>query len=541
MTRPAPPRPLTLHLSGPLRVLDGDGAAIDGIGQRGRALLAFLACQEGQRAERSAAADLLWSDRAEAQARASLRQELSALRRALPPDVLGADRYAVWLEPGGSEVRRTRGAPFLQGFDLASEGFEDWLRAARQRGDAAPAAPRAVRERPALAVMPFAELGVPAEDMFADGVVEEITGALGRVHDFHVVARQSAWALRGEAIDAPEAARRLGVEYVVEGSVRRAGDRVRIEVRLVRGGDGRTVWSERFDDRLDDLLDLQDRIAARVAGHLSPGLRAAEIRRAGRCTGDPSAYERMLTGLPHFWIHDPEENRRALAAFDAALAVDPAYAPALAMKAWAHAQACCYVWTDDVEGARAASTRAAAAAFAGAQDRPQALTALSAAAAMARSDFAASEALAQRALEIDPNTAWGWLRLGWAGVYLGRPEEALAQFDRAEALSPLDPFRFNMEFGRGCALRAMRRLDEAVDAIERGLRAAPAARWANRMLFGALWLAGREEEAIAAGRRWLAAHPGLSRETLRNGMVQWSHDPAYADLLHRFDELIPPG
>ena len=529
---------LTLHLTGPLRVTGADGAVVEGLGQRARALLAYLACQDGCRAERAALADLLWSDRPEAQARGSLRQELSALRRALPAGVLAADRFAVWLEPGAVEARRDPGAPLLQGFDLASERFEDWMRAERMRAEAPAAAPSR-GERPSLAVLPFDEIGAPASDMFADGVVEEITGALGRVHDFHVVARQSAFALRGETLSPSEAAARLGADYLVEGSVRRSGERVRIAVRLVGGGDGRALWSERFDDRLDDLLDLQDRVAARVAGQLSPNLRAAEIRRAGACAGRRSAYERVLTGLPHFWVHDADANRRALAAFDSALAVEPDYGPALAFKAWALAQAACYIWTADVAGARRAASAAAEAAFPHAEDRPQTLVALSAAAALARNDFAGSEALALRALEIDPSNAWGWMRLGWAATYLGRPEEALDHLDRAEALSPLDPFLFNIEFGRGCALRTMRRLDEAVAAIERGLRAAPAARWAYRMLFGALWLADRHDEAIDAGRRWLAAHPGMSRDALMGGMVRWTHDPAYTDVLLRFDELIP--
>ncbi|MEM7642375.1 MAG: tetratricopeptide repeat protein [Pseudomonadota bacterium] len=531
--------PLTLHLTGPLRILDAAGHDLVGAGQRGRALLAFLACQTGLRAERAALADLLWSDRPESQARASLRQELSALRRALPDGVLSADRFAVWLESGAVEISRAAGDSFLQGFDLPSEGFEQWLRLERRRTE--PALPQTTgREQPSLAILPFAEMGASAEDMFADGIVEEVTGALSRVHDFHVIARQSTWALRDMALTPPDIASRLGADYLVEGSVRRAGDRVRISVHLIRGRDAHTIWSERFDDRLDDLFDLQDRIAARVAGHLSPNLRTAEILRAGRRPPDDrTAYERTLTGLPHFWVHDADANRLAIRHFDAALAIDPDYALARAMKAWGHAQECCYLWTLDVERARRDAGAAASAAFEGARDHPRALTALSAAAALARSDFAAAEDLARRALQIDPNNAWAWLRLGWTTTFLGRAPEALDHFDRAEALSPLDPFRFNMDFGRGCALRTMRRLDEAIASIERGLRAAPTARWANRMLFGTLWLAGRQEEAIAAGWRWLAAHPGLSRDVLMDGMVTWHHDPDYSDLLHRFDELIP--
>lgn len=537
---------VAITLDGPLRVDLPDGPAPGGLGRRARAMLAFLATRPDLRAERTTLAALLWSDRPEAQARASLRQELSAMRRHLPDGTVGADRFAVWLEAARVEVRRDGTGPFLEGFDLASEGFEDWLRAERQHPAAAAPAPappvaRCRRDAPTLAVLPFDEIGTPGGDMFADGVVEEITGALSRVGEFHVIARQSSYALRGAGLSIPEAAARLGADYLLEGIVQRGGDRVRISVRLVRDHDAHAVWSERLDDRLDDLFALQDRIAAQVAGHLSPTLRAAEIARAGRRRPEArTAHELVLTGIPHFWVHDGAANRRAIRAFDAAVAADPGNAHALAMKAWAHAQDCCYLWTLDVDGARRDAIAAAEAAFPLARDHPPTLTALSAATALARSDFESAEDLARRALAIDPNNAWAWLRMGWTATYLGRPAAALEHFDRAETLSPLDPFRFNMDFGRGCALRTLRRLDEAVDAIERGMRAAPAAHWANRMLFGTLWLAGREAEAIAAGRRWLDAHPGLSRGILMDGMVAWRHDPQYSDLLRRFDELIPP-
>jgi len=148
------------------------------------------------------------------------------------------------------------------------------------------------KERPSLAVLPFDELGAPDTDMFADGVVEEITSALSRVHEFHVVARQSAYALADRGVDALKAAARLGTDYLVEGSLRRAGDRVRISVQLIDGKSANTLWAHRFDDRLDDLFDLQDRIAAQVAGQISPNLRTAEIARAS---------DRPPTGRPMSW------------------------------------------------------------------------------------------------------------------------------------------------------------------------------------------------------------------------------------------------
>ncbi|QXT41162.1 hypothetical protein [Gymnodinialimonas ceratoperidinii] len=529
---------LVLHLTGPFRAESG-GDVLNGLSRRAQGLLAYLSCQPGMRAERGALADLLWSDRGEAQARASLRQELSVLRKTLG-DVIAANRHRVWLDPDAVACADGPG-DFLQGFDLPSEAFEDWLRAMRQRKIPTLGRPEkaAKGKRPSLAVLRFQEIGTSAPDMFADGIVEEITGALSRCRDFDVIARQSVFMLQMTPTALPDIARQLGVQYLLEGSVQRAGDRVRISVQLVNGEDGHTRWAERFDDRLDDLFELQDRIATHVAGQLSPNLRAAEILRARRQPPEVrSAYDLVLTALPHFWIHDPDENRRALALLDQATGRDPDAAHALAMKSWCHAQECCYLWSLTPERARAASRAAFERALPLAQDHSATITALSATAALGLRDFATSEDLARRALDLDPNNAWGWLRLGWVVVYRGRQEEALGHFDRAEDLSPLDPFLFNIDFGRSAAKRAIGRLDEALAHIEKGMRAAPKAHWAYRMLFGTLWLMGERDRAIEAGHKWLATHPGLSTEILLDGLPSWKHDPDYLDVLRNFKTLL---
>ncbi len=535
-----------LHLSGPFRLTGPEGRARAGLSRRGQGMLSYLACQPGYRAERGALADLLWSDRSEEQARASLRQELSVLRGMLPGGALQANRQSVWLDPDHFSFVRD-GGPFLQGFDLPSEGFEEWLRGERAAAvyedrQTAGGTKSLPGERPSLAVMPFDEFGAGAgSDMLAVGIVEEITAALSRMQAFHVIARQSAFALQGQTLSAERAADILGTDYLIEGSVRRSGDRIRISVQIVRGRDGHTLWAQRFDDRLDDLFDMQDRIAAHMAGQLAPNLRAVEIARASRRPpGNRSAYELALTALPHFWVHDAGENERAIALLDAALSKAPDYGLALALRAWCHAHGCCYLWTTEPEWARQAARSDFEAALPRVADQAPALTGLSATAALALNDFRLADELARRALQIDGNNAWGWLRLGWASCYLGHPEEALGHFDRAEALSPLDPFHFNIEFGRSACLRTLKDYDGAIALIEKGLREAPRAVWAYRMLFGTLWLKGDRDAAIAAGRKWRSAYPGLEKRVLLEGLPSWNHDPDYRDLLLRFDELIPP-
>lgn len=527
---------LTIHLTGPFR-LTGPGAP-EQLSRRAQAMLAYLAQQPGMRAERGALADLLWSDRAEEQARASLRQELSVIRRLLPEGVLDADRQIVRLDPGRVSTDRSGPGSFLDGFDLSSEGFEDWLRQERSAQDgqprAVPASPLPEREtRPSLAVLPFDAFGAASDDMFADGVVEDITSALSRVREFHVIARQSAFALRGERLDIPAVGERLGVSYVVEGSVRQAGDRVRLSVQLVSARDGHTLWAERFDDRLDDLFDLQDRIAAKVAGQVAPHLRAAEIARARRrAPKDRSAYELTLTALPYFWSHRREQTRVAIDYLDQALAHSPDYVPALAYKAWSHAHYCCYLWSLDGHSDRdIALSLVARARKLPHQDDAAVLVALGAVCAMADNDFEQADAYVNRALQLDPNNAWGWLRKGWNGLYRGSFQNALDAFDRCEQLSPLDPFHFNVLFGRSAVMRAIGRFDESIALVHEGLRAGPGVTWAYRMLFGTLWMAGRKEEAMEAGRLWKSTNPGLTPELMATLLPKWTHDPVYLDAL----------
>jgi TolB-like protein len=519
---PSSPPTLTLYLTGPFAARDGAGTDIAGLSRRGQALLAVLSRQPGMRAERGYLADLLWSDRSEQQSRASLRQELSVLKRNLPGGVLESDRQMVRLDPARVGVETHRPGEFLQGFDLASEGFEDWLRRCRAETFATeppPAQPAGRGDRPSLAVLAFDEIGAPETDMFADGVVEEITAALSRVRDFHVIARQSAFALKDERLAVPEIARRLGTAYLVEGSVRRSGDRVRISVQLVDGSDGRNLWSERFDDRQGDLFALQDRIAEQVAGQIAPNLRLAEIARAASTPpAARSAYDLVLTALPHFWAHRKEDNVRAIALFDAALAHDPDYAHALAMKAWCHAQQACYAWSDDPAAERRLAISAADRAERLAGDNAPALTAICAALSLTTAGQERPMAIIARALALDPNNAWGWLRSGWVHCLHNQPKLALDHFARAEALSPLDPFLFNVQFGKANAHAELGDLPRAVELVKSGLNMAPGVTWAYRMLAAYYGQMGDREKSRETLEIYFSHYPGLTIEKLRASM-----------------------
>jgi len=485
-------------------------------------MVAYLACQPGMRAERGLLADLLWSDRAEDQARASLRQELAVLRKALPDGALDADRQMVWLDPERITVDRAVQGEFLQGFDLRSEPFEDWLREMRNT-QPPPTPPIAAQrhDRPSLAVLPFDEIGAPSDDMFADGVVEEITGALSRMRDFHIIARQSAFALQGARISIPEIAAKLGVQYLVEGSVRRAGDRVRITAQLVYGADGRTLWSERFDDQLDDLFDLQDRVAAKIAGQISPNLRNAEITRAtSRAPHNRSAYELYLTAYPPFWNHNRDGNQQALQRLDRSLAIDPEYGPALALKAWCLAQEVAYMYTDDPDRDRQLTLAAIRRASEHVADHAPSFTAIGAAISLATTDLEQANSYIDRALALDPNNAWAWMRRGWARAYVGAADDGIACMERAESLSPLDPFRFNFLLGKASNYLHWKRSDandtsKAVSLIKEAIRINPKAKWAFRMLAQAHAYGGNPAGAQGCAQELLRAYPHLTISYLK--------------------------
>ncbi len=502
---------LTLHLTGPFRA-ECDGKSQTALSRRAQGMLAYLACQPGMRAERGELADLLWSDRGEDQARASLRQELSMLRKVLG-ETLQTNRQVVWLVEGAVDVR-LEGGDFLQGFDLPSEAFEDWLRLERMkdRTPALSAGPRETPDRAALAVLHFEEMGAAEGDMFAAGIVEEITGALSRVDEFDVIARQSTMALRRERLEAPAIALRLGADYLLEGSVRRANDRVRIATQLVRGSDGHVLWSERFDDRMDDLFDLQDRIAAQVAGQVSPKLRAAEITRAGqRAPSDRTAYETMLTAYPLFWSMRRDETAEAEVLLDRALERSPDYLPAMALRAWVHAHQTTYMWASDPAAERAKALDLATRAAERVADHAPTLVAIGAAYSQASPDPALSETILNRVLRIDPNNAWALIRLGWLRQYAGNVEGALAAFDRAERLSPLDPFAHQITFGRAAAIyRWADDPTEGLAMIEEGLRRHPGIVWPWRMVAAANVRLGRRDAARAAAARLLEALPHVT-------------------------------
>ncbi len=385
-----------------------------------------------------------------------------------------------------------------------------------------PAAAKGASDRhgqPSVVVMPFDDLGGREGDFFADGVVEEITSALSRIKDFFVIARQSAYSYKGRFVDVREVGRDLGVHYAVEGTVRRGGERVRITVQLVETESGRQLWSERYEDDRSELFDLQDRIASQVAGAINPSIRASEIERARQTPPENlQAYDLVLQALPHFWAHRKEDNLKALKLFDRALERDPDYGVALAFKAWCHAQQACYLWTDDPARERAQAAAAAEQAALKVQNHATALAAIGAAYGMTTTDLARAEGFIERSLALDPNNAWAWMRAGWQRLFAKDFESAIANYNRALALSPLDPFTFNIHFGLSIAEAERGDYEKAIGLVEQGLREGPGVTWAYRMLAAYHAQLGNMEKSAEARAEFLRHYPGATIDFMRQSL-----------------------
>jgi adenylate cyclase len=378
----------------------------------------------------------------------------------------------------------------------------------------------ALPAKPSIAVLPFNNMtGEPDQDYLADGIVEAITAALSRIRSFFVIARNSAFSYKGRAASVRDVGSELGVAYVLEGSVQKAGDRIRIIVQLIETEGGAHVWTGRHDGTIDDIFDLQDRITEQVAGALQPSIRIAEIERSQRKRPqDLGAYDYAMRAMPHVWALEKDESTKALELLDKALAIDPGYPLALSLAGWCHAQRSVYNWADDIAQSQARALTLAERAAELSGDDPLILAVLGAVHTFVR-NHGTARVLLERALTIDPNAAWAWSRLGWLDNYSDRPERAIEKFERALRLSPLDPMNFNNYVGMASAHEVAQNYDKAAALYRRGLEERPHAMWIYRNLASSLSGAGRMEEAKEAYAQMLRSYPDLSVSRLRQAMV----------------------
>ena len=375
-------------------------------------------------------------------------------------------------------------------------------------------------DKPSIVVLPFDNMSAePGQEYLADGIVEAITAALSCIRSFFVIARSSAFTYKGRATNAREIGKELGVAYLLEGSVQKSGNRLRIIVQLIETAGGAHVWSSRFDGAIDDFFDLEDRITEQVAGALQPSIRTAEIERSRRKRPqDLGSYDYTMRAMPHVWALEKEESAKALELLESALTIDSEYPLALSLAAWCHAQRSVYNWTDDVAESQALARSLAEQAAEMSGDDPVILAVLGAVHTFLR-NHGTARVLLERAVTLDPNAAWAWSRLGWLEVYADQPKKAIEKFERALRLSPIDPMNFNNFVGLGSAHEVAQEYDEAAALYRRALEERPNAVWIYRNLASSLSGAGRVEEAKQAFAEMMRSYPDLTVSKFKKAMV----------------------
>ena len=452
-------------------------------------------------------------------------------------DILGdgvniAARLEGIAEPGGicisdDAFRQVRGKVEVEFLDIGEQSLKNIARPLRVycvgsspagRQPISPGAALPLPDKPSIAVLPFANLsGDPEQEYFADGMVEEIITALSRIRWLFVIARNSSFTYKGRAVDVKQVARELGVRYVLEGSVRKAGNRVRITGQLIDTSSGAHIWADRFDGYLEAVFDLQDKVASSVAGVIEPALQAAETARsASRSTEDLTAYDHYLRGHA-MYLSSARLVPEVLGHMEQAIARDPHYGPALA---WA--ALCCHRLlydnrSEDRERDLRKGVDFARRALEVAGDDPGTLANAAFALAYFGEDIDAMMALLDRALSLNPSFARGWHLSGVLRLWAGQPDIAIERLGSALRLSPRARAGWS-HADLGAAYFVSRRFDEAVRELRLVIQEDPSLPLGFRFLAACLAHMGRLDEAreIATRLRAIASSVIPDASFLRN-------------------------
>jgi adenylate cyclase len=372
-------------------------------------------------------------------------------------------------------------------------------------------------DKPAVAVLPLQNLGGDTEaEYFLDSVAEDLITELARARWFSVVARNTSFTYKGKGSDAKQVARELGVRYVVEGSLRKAGNRIRISCQLVETASGQHLWAERFDGTLEDSFDLQDKITESVIGAVGPVLREAEIERARRKPGaNQDVYDLTLRALPSAFAETPDDNDEAMQLLAQALEMDPAYPTANALTAWCRQQRHFMEWPGAQDDDREAAKHLARVAIAGGSDVPLALVVAGAVRAALTRDHDSALAAVDRALLIDPNAA---IVLGFDALtrcLCGSYEKAIEHAQKAIHLSPLEPLVYHAAFALALAYLLTGRPEEAAAHARKAIDGNRSFAFPYCILALSCAQLDRVEEAVQAVRRLISLAPRFHVGTLR--------------------------
>ena len=376
----------------------------------------------------------------------------------------------------------------------------------------------ALPDSPSIAVLPFRNLSGDAEkDYFADGVVEDIITALSRIRWLFVIARNSSFTYKGKTVDEKQVGRELGVRYVLEGSVRKAGNRMRIAGQLIDAETGAHLWADRFEGALEDIFDLQDHVTSSVVGAIAPKLQQEEIKRARRKpTENLDAYDYYLRGLASARRWTRDANAEAFQLFCKAIELDPGLACAYGMAAWCCVRRKALGWMNERVQESAEGVRMARQAVHLGGDDPVALCMGGYALAFVAHEFDDAAAFMDRGLAVNPNLARAWMLSAWLRVWRGEPDLALEHLAHAMRLSPLDPNMFGMHGGMAYAHFLAGRYDMAASSAETAMRDNPTFLLAISISAASNALAGRLEPAQRTMSRALECDPNLHASNLRD-------------------------
>jgi TolB-like protein/class 3 adenylate cyclase len=397
--------------------------------------------------------------------------------------------------------------PPLPGLDPGIKGEGSALGA--RVGAAAPP-PLPLPDKPSIAVLPFANMsGDPEQEYFADGMVEEIITALSRIRWLFVIARNSTFTYKGQAVDVKQVGRELGVRYVLEGSVRKAQGRVRITAQLIDAPSGTHLWADRFDGSLEDVFELQDKVAVSVAGVIEPALQAAETRRtAERPTTDLSVYDLYLRALAAFFPVTKEGVIEALRLLEQAVATDQHYGPALSWAANCHLHLAREGWAEAPETSRGKAGELARRALRVAQNDPAILAIAAYTLAFFGEDIGAMIGLVDRALGLNPSFARGWYVSGVLRTWAGQHDLAIEHVKTSLRLSPRERMGQPLVV-IGTAYFFKRQFDEAASKLLLSIHDHPGFPASYRYLAACYAHMGRLDEARAIVARLRAITPLL--------------------------------
>src|SRR5215204_5415779 len=362
-----------------------------------------------------------------------------------------------------------------------------------------------------VAVLPFTNMSGPEDEYFCDGMVEDIITALSKVRTFFVIARNSSFTYKGRAVNVKQVGRELGVRYVLEGSVRRAGSKLRITGQLIEAATGHHVWADRFEGGLEDIFDLQDRITESVVGAIEPSIRAAEIARArAKPTERLDAYDLYLQAIPEIHTATLEGFLRAEALLRDALARDPGYPEALSALSDCLGRLIVRASVESASARAAEACEIALKAAALGSDNGSILASAAWTVSMLGGLHRQGKEFAERALRLHPNSADVRTACGWSFIFEGEPERALEHFEVARRLSPLDPRAFITQTATASANFFLRRLEETVDWSTRVLQQKPT--WVAALRYRAAALAHLEriEDANADIKQLLGLQPNCT-------------------------------